>query len=88
MRRKAFHCAKQVGYVLLMRQGIKNGDIFSWGKMITLFHSSLFPDGKKYGTNHMAAKSDKRFLRKGNFEKRIFSCTLSGVIKLRLDLIW
>lgn len=56
--------------------------------MITLFHSSLFPDGKKYGTNHMAAKSDKRFLRKGNFEKRIFSCTLSGVIKLRLDLIW
>ena len=47
-----------------------------------LSYSWLFLDGQKKGTNHMDTKSDKRFVKNGNFEKRI--SYIEGVIKIRL----
>ena len=53
----------------------------------SFFQELLLLDGEKYGTNHMNTKSDKTFVQKGKFEwKKDVTCT--GVIKVRLDLIW
>lgn len=69
------------------RKGIKEADIFVKKKLWQqFFQELLFLDGGKYGTNHMNTKSDKMFVQKGNLSEKDMTCT--GVIKVRLDLIW